>query len=267
MKKRDLRRPYSTSSTKEKATKGVIGETCHICRWNESSSWSSPKFCRWYSPKLRSLLRGQPCRYYEVAEGIIGKDCWKCKWRKSDNWYASSGFCQWFPSYQERSALEGTRCRYYERGRGRGKRKRRVQKRVGDGTAGRRNVTVYVRGLDSGKYGFVIYVDNEKVHEDCGSVKEDEEKSGDIAEFVALIRALKYLKDNGYSEDRITVKAGSQILVNIMARRWITRGLYYPYYVNASRYARSLDISYERVPGIMNKEAENLAKNCQSTEC
>ncbi|MHC1624722.1 MAG: reverse transcriptase-like protein [Methermicoccaceae archaeon] len=219
---------------------------------------------------MRSLLRGQPCRYYEAVEGIIGKDCWKCKWRKSDNWYASSGFCQWYPSYKERSALEGTRCGYYERGRGKGKRKRRKrkQKKEKDGATSRRNVTVYVSGLDSGKYGFVIYVDNEKVHEGCGSVREDEEKTRDIAEFVALIRALKYLKDDGYSEDKITVRASSQILVNIMACKWIVaNGLYYPYYVNASRYARSFDITYERVLRIMNKEAENLAKNCRSTEC
>jgi len=204
-----------------------------------------------------------------TEEGIIGKSCWTCKWRKLDNWYASSNFCQWYPSYKERSLLKGHPCGYYERKKGRGKRKRRRKKQDDEDIANRRDVTVHISGFcdqNLATYGFVIYVDGEKVHEGCGVAGEGEEMSNDVAEFVALIEVLKYLRDNGYDKDRIIVRANSQLLVNTMSGRWILRnGSCYSYYLKATRHTRSFHISYEWVPRIKNKEAATLARKASST--
>jgi len=48
-------------------------------------------------------------------ENSIPYQCLNCRYRKSNDFKVISDFCKWYAGYQERYALIGEKCLYYER--------------------------------------------------------------------------------------------------------------------------------------------------------
>lgn len=62
-------------------------------------------------------------------------------------------------------------------------------------------------------FGFVVYKDDAKIKVGSGVVDSSSNSSNNVAEYSALIQVLKFLVDNGFTEERVVVKSDSQLLV------------------------------------------------------
>lgn len=129
-------------------------------------------------------------------------------------------------------------------------------------------IVVYIDGLCEprnpggvGCYGVVIYRDGRKVRELCGVVGEGPAVSNNVAEYAALIAALRSLQD--CTDEDIVVRSDSQLLVNQMNGHWqVNEGLYVPYYVCAERLSQGFKrIRYEWIPRELNTEADSLSRS------
>ncbi|WP_330999876.1 ribonuclease HI [Archaeoglobus neptunius] len=119
-----------------------------------------------------------------------------------------------------------------------------------------------------GAYGFVVYIDNRKVHEGYGVVGEGKGMSNNVAEFSGLVAALEWLLENGYSE-RIVVRGDSQLVINLMNCTWRAKGgMYYPYYLKAIELAKNFqNITFEWVPREQNEVADRLSREAYEEYC
>lgn len=118
-------------------------------------------------------------------------------------------------------------------------------------------------------YGYVVYVSGEKVHEGHGVVGEGKGMSNNVAEFTGLVAALEWLLENGYRDEKITVRGDSQLAINIMNGIWNAKGgLYYPYYLKARKLASNFNnIHFEWVPRERNEEADTLSRKAYEEYC
>jgi len=139
-----------------------------------------------------------------------------------------------------------------------------------------KTVTVYFDGLCEphnpggiATYGFVVYVNGEKVHEGHGVVGEGKGMSNNVAEFSGLAAALEWLLVRGYQKDKIVVRGDSQLAINLINGVWSARGgLYYPYYLKATELASKFsNISFEWVPRARNEEADDLSRKAYEEYC
>ena len=112
-----------------------------------------------------------------------------------------------------------------------------------------------------GTYGFVVYKGGERIYSDYGVIGEGSGISNNLAEYTALVMTLKWIRNNGYENEKIIIRSDSQLLVNQMKRLWIVRkGFYTQMHHEAVKLCNGLDISFEWIPRDQNKEADRLSK-------
>jgi len=118
-------------------------------------------------------------------------------------------------------------------------------------------------------FGFVIYIDGERVHEGYGVVGEGKGMSNNVAEFSGMVAAMQWLIENGYSGAEVVVRGDSQLAINLMKGIWSARGgMYYPYYRKAVELAEKFsNISFEWVPREKNEEADRLSRKAYEEYC
>lgn len=127
---------------------------------------------------------------------------------------------------------------------------------------------VYIDGLTepvnpggAATYGLVIYQDGKKIYEEKKFIGEGEGFSNNVAEYSALIAALRWLMQKGIAED-IEIRSDSRLLVNQMNGLWKGRkGLYYDYYLKAKELRDSFrGIEFKWIPRERNREADRLSR-------
>jgi ribonuclease HI len=126
-------------------------------------------------------------------------------------------------------------------------------------------IEVYIDGLSEptnpgiGTFGYVIYRDKEKLKSGHGLV--GEKVTNNVAEYAALIEALRFLKSAGLDE-AIVVKSDSRLLVNQMLGKWKTkRGQYLENYLRAKELAGQIkSINFRWIPREQNEEADILSR-------
>ncbi|RLF15495.1 MAG: ribonuclease H [Thermoprotei archaeon] len=114
-------------------------------------------------------------------------------------------------------------------------------------------------------YGFVVYKNGEKIYEECGIVGVGalgDDVSNNVAEYVALIKALEYLLRAGLTDRRITVMSDSQLIVRQIRGEYSVRA---PRLIMLHRKATELlnkfiECRVEWIPREMNEEADSLSK-------
>ena len=86
--------------------------------------------------------------------------------------------------------------------------------------------------------------------------------SSNVAEYAALIEALKYLKANGYTDEKILVKGDSQLVINQMSGRWkVKKGIYKEHALAALSLSEEFtDLSFEWVSRDFNTTCDELAE-------
>lgn len=110
-------------------------------------------------------------------------------------------------------------------------------------------------------YGWVAYWHGKRARDGCGVVCEGDGATNNVAEYSALINALKYfISKNFYGP--LLVRSDSQLLVNQMAGRWgVNADNLKPYHQEARRLAeRFTEIVFEWIPREKNEPADALSK-------
>ena len=109
-------------------------------------------------------------------------------------------------------------------------------------------------------YGFVVYKDDVKIHDEFKVVGSGPDMSSNVAEFAGLGAALDYALGQGWKE--VTIKADSALLVNQMNGSWrVRRGMYIGWYEAAKAKAAKFNkIDYVQIPREKNKAADELAR-------
>ena len=87
--------------------------------------------------------------------------------------------------------------------------------------------------------------------------------SSNVAEYVALIEALKYLKAGGFADEPIIVRGDSKLVIMQMSGRWkIKKGIYKEHALSALNMKQGFsDISFEWVSRELNTTCDELAEH------
>lgn len=113
-------------------------------------------------------------------------------------------------------------------------------------------------------YGFVVYKGNEKIYEEgevIGAGFWGDDVSNNVAEYTALIKALEWLLENGYTE-KVIVKGDSQLVIRQVTGRYAVRAKRItPLYQRVMELIEGFkDISFEWVSREENEEADKLSR-------
>ena len=110
-------------------------------------------------------------------------------------------------------------------------------------------------------YGYVIKRNRKVVDKNCGVVGIGKDMTNNVAEYMALICALREVKRQGLQNELIIIKSDSTLLVNQMNRKWKAKApLLLPLYRLANDLAALLDYRIEWVPREENQEADRLTR-------
>jgi len=95
-------------------------------------------------------------------------------------------------------------------------------------------ITIYIDGLCEpvnpggvATYSFVVFRNGEKIYQEARVVGSGEGMSNNVAEYAALVSALKWLAKKGWQDEEIKFFSDSQLLVNQMSGLWECHGGYY----------------------------------------
>lgn len=111
-------------------------------------------------------------------------------------------------------------------------------------------------------YGWVAYRKGKKLSEDCGLADRGYAATNNVAEYTAVIRALEWLLENGYTGEEIGVHSDSMLAMAQLSGEWQVRSprimpLYRQASVLASQFKR---VSFWWVPRDRNQEADRLSR-------
>jgi len=129
-------------------------------------------------------------------------------------------------------------------------------------------IVVYVDGLVEpvnpggvACYGYAIYKDGEKLEEGCGVV-DHPNPSNNVAEYAACIKALERLVELGLTEEEVTVRSDSRLLIHQLNGLYAVRAeRIKPLYERAVSLARRFRrIRFEWVPREESSEADELSR-------
>jgi len=113
-------------------------------------------------------------------------------------------------------------------------------------------------------YGYVVYEDGKKVHEEHGVVGAGmfgDDVSNNVAEYTAMIRGMAYLLHTGY-RGRITVRGDSQLTIRQMRGEYKVRARrLIPLHKKAVELKGNFEaVTLEWVPREANEEADQLSR-------
>lgn len=137
-------------------------------------------------------------------------------------------------------------------------------------------VVVYVDGLCEpvnpggvACWGLWIYRDGVKQFGGAGVVGEGCGMSNNVAEYAALVKALRELLSLGWQNEEVVIRSDSRLLVNQMTGWWEARGgLYYPWYLEAVKLAQRFPkLKFAWIPREQNEEADRLSRMAYEEYC
>ena len=112
-------------------------------------------------------------------------------------------------------------------------------------------------------YGAVIRKETgELVYMSSGMIGEGNDMSNQVAEYVAVIEALRALAGKLMTDEEIVVYTDSQLVANQMSGIWkAAHGKYMPYFFEAQRMALSFkNLKFQWIPREENKEADKMSR-------
>ncbi|MBT9146551.1 MAG: Ribonuclease H [Syntrophomonadaceae bacterium] len=69
-------------------------------------------------------------------------------------------------------------------------------------------------------YGWVAYRDGQKIAEECAVVCVGSGATNNVAEYAAIIAALRWLSDNAYASEKTELRSDSQLCINQLQGQW-----------------------------------------------
>ncbi len=128
-------------------------------------------------------------------------------------------------------------------------------------------LSVYFDGLCSPKnpggvaaYGYLVYKNGELLHKGWGVVGEGKGMTNNVAEYEALLAAIKWLRENRL-EDRVVFKGDSRLVIKQMRGEWSVKSETSKRYVPMiKRLLEGMDFEFLWIPREENAEADSLSK-------
>jgi ribonuclease HI len=128
-------------------------------------------------------------------------------------------------------------------------------------------ITVYFDGLcypvnpgGVAAYGYLVQRNGDLIHEGWGAVGEGKGMTNNVAEYEALLAALRWLKRTGVQE-KIVVKGDSQLVIKQIRGEWQVKSATSKKYVpQIKKLCKGLDISFQWVKREDNQEADELSR-------
>jgi ribonuclease HI len=113
--------------------------------------------------------------------------------------------------------------------------------------------------------GAYILVDNKKVFEYSNHLSASRLNSNNVAEYMALEEILKYLKQNTFKENLISIYGDSNLVIQQMSGKWrIKHGLYKESAIRCKSLVTELSgkyqLNFKWIPREINQEADRLSK-------
>jgi ribonuclease HI len=102
-----------------------------------------------------------------------------------------------------------------------------------------------------------------------GDVGVGEGMSNQVAEYMAVYKALEFLIDRGTTSDRVIVYTDSQLVANQMNGLWkAKKGMYLGLYLKTKDLAKAFSmLSFQWIPREENKEADKLSQLAYEDHC
>lgn len=119
-------------------------------------------------------------------------------------------------------------------------------------------------------YGFIIYIDGKKVYDGCGVICGfNRNATNNVAEYTALIEALKWLLKNGFNNGKVRVKGDSQLVIRQLNGYYSVRSpRILPLYGEAVKLAEKFrHIEFRWIPRRLNEEADSLSRKAYRKYC
>lgn len=120
-------------------------------------------------------------------------------------------------------------------------------------------------------YGCAVYGDGEIIAELNGlvPVHSDDDRTNNVAEYYAVVMALDYLHNTKLTEDKVTIIADSQLIINQLSGKWKVKAdnlkSHYFEILRLEAFFR-LSISYEWVRREQNEYADMLSRRSYENE-
>lgn len=129
-------------------------------------------------------------------------------------------------------------------------------------------IEVYIDGLCGpvnpngiASFGYVIKRGPATLDADYGIIGEGKGMTNNVAEYNALIHALKRIKQLKLDDERVIVKSDSKLVVNQMKGVWKTRALLVlPLFRKAQKLISGINLAFEWIPREENSEADGLSR-------
>jgi ribonuclease HI len=130
-------------------------------------------------------------------------------------------------------------------------------------------IVVYCDGLceprnpgGTATYGWVAYVNGEKIHEECAVVCSGSGATNNVAEYSAVIAALEWLVKEGYAKEPVKVRSDSQLCMYQLSGVYAVRSeRIRPLYEKARALSRKFrKVTFEWVPRENNQVADALSR-------
>lgn len=112
-------------------------------------------------------------------------------------------------------------------------------------------------------FGIVIKQDGVIIHSDTQFEPANPNNSNNVAEYRACLNGLKWLFDNGFKDDDVTVLGDSNLVIQQMSGAWRAKaGMYLPTYRLAVELSKQFTkIKYRWIPRKENDEADQLSRS------
>ncbi|MEM1508429.1 MAG: ribonuclease HI [Thermofilaceae archaeon] len=114
-------------------------------------------------------------------------------------------------------------------------------------------------------YGFTIYRGDSLMHSEGGFVGAGylgDDVTNNVAEYMALIKALEWLLENGYSDEELVVRGDSQLTISQLKGEYSVHSQRIAplYHRTVTLINRFRNVRFEWVPRSGNKEADSLSR-------
>lgn len=131
-----------------------------------------------------------------------------------------------------------------------------------------KSINIWIDGLcepinpgGTASVGYVIKKNDVTIAEGSDVIGKGQGMTNNVAEYTALIYALKEVKRLKLENELLTIRSDSQLLVNQMNRKWAVKApLIIPLYKIAKDLANGLNIQLEWVSREENEEADRLTR-------
>lgn len=115
--------------------------------------------------------------------------------------------------------------------------------------------------------GYVIKKNGKTIDKGCELIGKGKEMTNNVAEYTALIHALKKIRNLKLGDEKIVIRSDSKLVVNQMREKWKVKAEHLkPLFYKARILADGMDIVFQWIPREENQEADDLSRRALASK-